>query len=135
MKLKKKILGLGLVLAVSLGCAIPASAVTVWYDWIFVSTNVTLPAAVGKKNDMEQNYYFTVVSGNVSSSNILGTRVRRAEDDASVSGYELHKYKEQSVPYSYTTYVDQNHSYYMNGKKDSESTSSATLSATGKITY
>lgn len=136
MKLKKKMMGLVLALTVAvIGCGVQVSAETIWFDWIFTSTKGTLPAGAGHKNDMEQNYYLTILSGDVSTANIFGTRIRRASDEAAVSNYVTHTSKKQSARYPYATYVDNHTNYYMNGKKDSTSTTSSMLSVTGKVTY
>lgn len=136
MGIKKKIIRLVcFVVALTFVAMIPISAQTITFDWIFVDEKTALPCGTGYKNDSEQNYYLTILSGNLSTSNVLGTRIRRASDNALMSNYVTHVNLKQSVPYTYTSKAVASVYYYMNGKKDNSSTTSSGLSATGRVTY
>lgn len=81
--LKKKITLAGMILsACMIMCPTPVMAATATYNWTFHSTSSSLPANSGLKNDTEQNYYLTINAGNISASNVFGTRIRRSADDA-----------------------------------------------------
>lgn len=134
--IKKKKLTLVCALATCIAMSgISVSADTASYNWKFNGTSGTLPTGSGYKNDSEQQYYLTISSGNISSSNVFGVRIRRSADDATMSNYTLHYGYKQSIPYSYSRTANTSTLYYMKGKKDSTSTSSNSLSVAGKVTY
>lgn len=133
--MKKRILILAAVMACIMMTTIPSFAVTKEIKFVFLSTKPTQTTEVGKKNDSEPNYYITISEGNVSESNVFGTRIRRVRGDAMVSPYITHKAKEKSVPYAYSSTVNTIDSYYLKGKKDTCSTSILPLAVTGKVTY
>ena len=113
----------------------PVSAATQSYHFTFHSTSGYLPVASGYKNDTEQKYYITISGGNVSNTNIFGTRIRKAANDSIVSDYKLHKGYKQSKGYNYSTTVNTSTLYYMRGKKDTASTSGSDLEVIGRVTY
>lgn len=134
--IKKKIMVMACTLATcAMMGSVPVLADTASYNWKFNSIEGTLPTGSGYKNDSEQNYYITISSGNVSSSNIFGTRIRRSSDDALMSNYVLHRGLKQSQPYAYSATANITTRYYMKGKKDSDSTTTSPLSVAGKVTY
>ena len=118
--IRKKMIVMACTLATcAMMSSMPVLADTASYNWKFNSTVGTLPTGSGYKNDSEQNYYITISSGNVSSRNIFGTRIRRAADDALMSNYVLHRGLKMSVK----------------GKKDSASSTTSALNVAGKVTY
>ena len=133
--MKKRILGLAVLLSFAMLSVEPVAASTQSYSFVFHSTQGTLPVNSGYKNDTEQNYYITISGGNVSSSNVFGTRIRKAADDSMVSSYVLHTSQKKSKAYAYSTSVNTSTLYYMKGKKDTSSTSSSDLNVSGKVTY
>lgn len=135
--MKKKFVTTIATLSLSLMCSLPlpVMAATESFNWTFNSTQGNLPTNSGYKNDNEQNYYLTINSGNVSSTNIFGTRIRRATDNAAVSSYVLHTSYESSAKYGYSSTVDTSTLYYMRGKKDDTSTTTTSLKAAGRVTY
>lgn len=119
MNIKRKLMMLGCTLAtcVTMG-ATPAFAQTEdFINWTIASTasNDTRDTLAGYKNDNEQNYYLTITIGNVSSSNVFGTRIRKA--NGSVSNYVIHKSYMTSKPFAYTSTVNMSEKYFMRGKK------------------
>ncbi len=134
--MKKKFIGTIAVLMLSMVCSLPVMAVTEGYNWTFYSDGPEddLSTNPGKKNDTEQYYYLTINQGNISSSNIFGARIRKA-DNVAVSPYLIHTSFEYSKPYAYSTYVNKTDTYYMRGKKDDTSTTSVALRVSGKVTY
>lgn len=134
--IKKKMMVLACTLAT---CAvmsdIPVAADTVSYNWQFNSVAETEKTGAGYKNDNEQKYYLSINAGNISASNMFGTRIRRSSDNAYMSSYILHDRTKKSVPYSYTERANTNTRYYMRGKKDSASASNLPLNVAGKVTY
>lgn len=133
--MKKKILTTIAALTLTMTCAVPTMAATEPYHFKFNSTSGYLPTNSGYKNDSEQNYYLTISAGNVSSTNVFGTRIRRASDNAAMSGYVKHTSLKQSKGYSYSSNVNTSTLYYMRGKKDDSSTSQKALDVQGKVTY
>lgn len=137
--MKKKFIGTIAALALSMVCSLPvmaATRVTESYNWTFYSDGPEddLSTNPGKKNDTEQYYYLTINQGNISSSNIFGARIRRA-DNVAVSPYLTHTSYEYSQPYAYSTHVNTIDTYYMRGKKDDTSTTSVALRISGRVTY
>ncbi len=113
-----------------------AFAVTRSYSWTFNSTSGYLSTESGYKNDSEQQYVLTIsTSSNVSSSNIFGTRIRKASDDSTVSPYVIHTTKFTGEYFNYSSTVDTSTLYKMRGKKDDTSSSATALYATGRVTY
>lgn len=133
--MKKKIFTVMTALTLVLTSAVPVMAVTEPYNFKFYSSQGYLSTNSGYKNDNEQNYYLTISSGNVSSTNVFGTRIRKAADNAIVSPYKLHTNKEQSKKYEYSSYVNTTTLYLMRGKKDDSSTSKDELKVQGQVTY
>lgn len=133
--MKKKLFTTIAALTLSMICTLPVMADTVSYSFKFNSTSGYLSTNSGYKNDNEQNYYLTISSGNVSSTNIFGTRIRKAADNAAVSPYVKHTSLEQSKKYAYSSSVNTSTLYYMRGKKDDSSTSSDALEVRGRVTY
>lgn len=138
MKRKNRILAIwcaflfGMMMTVS-----SVSADTISYNWTFTSTRLTKFATPGYKNDSEQNYYITISSGNISSSNVFGASIRDLNTDAFMAKYRTHTSLKYSMPYEYDQgrYANTQEPYQMRGKKDDSSTSSANLTVSGKITY
>lgn len=118
-----------------LGFTMPVQAATEGYSWHFNSTSGTLPTNSNYKNDNEQTYYITINSGNISARNVFGVRIRRSADNAAMSNYSIHTSKKKSKPYAYTSRANTTTLYYMRGKKDTASTTKATLNVGGKVTY
>lgn len=86
-----------------------------------------------EKGDTEQNWYFTLYNtgnSNVSSTNILGVKMNRTEDNY-VDVYRTHTKATPSTPYAYLSYVASDDVMFLGAKKDSDSTSYATLYANG----
>lgn len=86
-----------------------------------------------EKEDPEQNWYFTLYNtgrSNVSSTNILGVKMNRTEDNY-VDVYRIYTKATPSTPYAYLSYVASDDIMFLGAKKDSESTSYATLYANG----
>lgn len=86
-----------------------------------------------EKGDTEQNWYFTLYNtgrSNVSSANILGVKMNRTEDNY-VDVYRTHVRSIRNQPYAYLSYVASDDVMFLGAKKDSESTSYATLYANG----
>lgn len=136
MRNMKKLAATFLVLTLTaVSFATTASADTKSYNWTFGGTSTTMMTEKGYKNDNEQNYYITISSGTLSSTNKFGTRVRRSSDAAMVSPYVLHTGLKTSQPYAYTSSVNTKTLYELRGKKDTTSTTSAKLQAVGKVTY
>ena len=134
--IRKKMIVMACTLATcAMMSSMPVLADTASYNWKLNNTVGTLPTGSGYKNDSEQNYYITISSGNVSSSNIFGTRIRRAADDALMSKYVLHRGLKMSVPYAYSAKANTTSRYYMKGKKDSASSTTSPLNVAGKVTY
>ncbi len=132
---KKIIIAVATLFTLGLITSIPVMAVTESYNWTFYSANGYLSTNSGYKNDNEQNYYLTINNGNISATNIFGTRIRRASDDATMSPYALHNSYETSAKYWYTSTVNTSTLYYMRGKKDDSSTASTQLNVSGRVTY
>ena len=116
-------------------CSSPVMAVTRDFDWTFNSTAGTLSTNSGYKNDNEQNYYLTINKDNISASNIFGTRIRKAANNAAMSPYVLHTSYESSAKYGYSSAVNTSTLYYMRGKKDDSSATTTPLHVAGKVTY
>ena len=119
----------------SLGFTMPVHAATECYSWHFNSTSGTLPTNSNYKNDNEQKYYLTINSGNVSSQNVFGARIRRSADNTAMSNYSTHTSNKKAQSYAYTASANTTTLYYMKGKKDTASTSTTTLDVGGKVTY
>lgn len=115
--------------------AMPVAAETVSYSFHFSNTSGKLPTNSGYKNDNEQNYYLTINSGNVSSDNVFGARIRRASDNAPMSNYAIHTSRKQAQVYAYSSKANTGTLYYMKGKKDTSSKTNTTLDVAGRVTY
>lgn len=135
--MKKKFIGTIAALSLSLMCLLPlpVMAATEPYNWTFHSTQGNLPTNSGKKNDTEQNYYLSINSGNISSANIFGARIRQAGNNAAMSPYVTHTSLKKSARYAYSSAVNTSTLYFMRGKKDDTSTTTTSLQVAGKVTY
>lgn len=86
-----------------------------------------------EKGDTEQNWYFTLYNtgrSNVSSTNILGVKMNRTERNY-VDVYRTYTGRTNTTPFAYLDYVASDDVMFLGAKKDSDSTSYATLYANG----
>lgn len=86
-----------------------------------------------EKGDTEQVWVFTLYNtgnSNVSRTNILGVKMNRTTDNY-VDVYRTHTEAISNHPYSYLAYVGSRDVMFLGAKKDSDSTSYATLYANG----
>lgn len=88
------------------------------------------------KGDTEQFWYFTLYNtgkSNVSSTNILGTKANRTENNY-VDVYRTYTEATHRI-YDYLAYVASDDVMFLGAKKDSDSTSYATLYANGAYNF
>ncbi len=86
-----------------------------------------------EKGDTEQNWYFTLYNSgtsNVSSTNILGVKMNRTYDNY-VDVYRTYTGRTLNKCIAYLSYVSESDTMFLGAKKDSDSTSYATLYANG----
>lgn len=133
--MKKRILTGLAALFMVVSSAVPTMAFTANYSFTFYSTNGFVSSNSGYKNDMEQKYYLTIESDEISSNNVFGTRIRKSADNTIMSNYITHTSEKKSQPYSYTKSANKTTLYYMRGKKDDSSTSTSKLHVEGRVTY
>lgn len=135
MKKNNKILRTVITLTLLVVMLIPVTALAspdYFYDFEFTDRN-NHQEPYHEKGDSEQNWYFTLYNtgrSNVSSTNILGVKMNRTEKNY-VDIYRLHTGAINNKPYPYLSYVASDDVMYLGAKKDSESTSYATLYANG----
>lgn len=103
-----------------------------FYDFEFTD-RVNHQEPYHEKEDTEPYWYFTLYNtgrSNVSSTNILGVKMNRTEDN-NVDVYRTHTGAIYRQPYEYLSYVASDDVMFLGAKKDSESSSYATLYANG----
>lgn len=136
MKTKKALsIMVALILVVASLAPISAMAINRPFNFEFNSTIGNKYTDNYTKSDSDQHWYVRVYNNginNVSSANILGVKMHHLQSVGYVSNYETitdyvsHTFNyTTSVPYSNEDY------FFMGAKKDSDSTSSATLIVTG----
>lgn len=117
------------------------------YAYSFSDDQAIMQSDYSTKNDTEQYWYVSIhaynpkyqVNNNVSSTNILGVRMKKlgnidGYDHNNIGSYEIFKGigNYPKIPYLYYATTDM--FLYINRKKDNRSTSSATLYASGNFT-
>lgn len=130
-KIMRTIIGLTLLLALFIPVTALASP-NYFYNFEFTD-RVNHQEPYHEKGDPEQNWYFTLYntgSSNVSNTNILGVKMNRTVDNY-VDVYRIHTVAINNKPYEYLSYVASDDVMFLGAKKDSTSTSYATLYANG----
>ncbi|MBO5171208.1 MAG: hypothetical protein J6B70_10785 [Oscillospiraceae bacterium] len=125
---------IGLTLLVALLVPVTAFAASPNYTYNFEFTDrVNHQEAYHEKGDTEQVWVFTLYNtgkSNVSSTNILGVKMNRTSDNY-VDVYRTYTGRTTNKRISYLSYVASDDVMFLGAKKDSDSTSYATLYANG----
>lgn len=130
-KIMRAVIGLTLLFALFVPVTALASP-NYYYDLEYTDRN-NHQEPYHEKGDTEQNWYFTLYNtgrSNVSSTNILGVKMNRTHDNY-VDVYRTYTGRTDNKHFAYLNYVASDDVMYLGAKKDSASTSYATLYANG----
>lgn len=142
MKNKKKlqrIVSALLLVVMALGSM---TAMAANHDFSFTFRNLSNQTTENmNKSDDEQNWYVSLdtknkdtgVANTMSDTNILGLRMNSDTTRSYVSKYHTFSNYVTSYKLAYTSEVTTSTDLYMGAKKDSSSTSSATLTISGRV--
>jgi len=111
------------------------------FDFSFTDLTTTKYTTTGTKTDSDQNWYIsidelywpTLTVTTISSTNIFGTRARKATDGGEASSYYLFTGLGTGMKRAYFITVTSGQSFYMAAKKDSTSASSTKLIVSGRF--
>ena len=131
-KIMRTIIGLTLLVALLVPVTALATSPNYYYTFVFTD-RVNHQEAYHEKGDTEQRWYFTLYNtgkSNVSSTNILGVKMNRTYDNY-VDVYRTYTRSVNNKAIDYRSYVSEDDVMFLGAKKDSDSTSYATLYANG----
>lgn len=132
-KIMRTIIGLTLLVALLVPVtALAANPGDHFYNFKFTD-RVNHQEPHYEKGDTEQRWYFTLYNtgkSNVSSTNILGVKMNRTYNNY-VDVYRTYTRSTNNKAIDYLSYVNNDDIMFLGAKKDSDSTSYATLYANG----